>query len=80
MWLLSGAFFPAGGAALWVQVVMWVNPLSYGLGALRRVLYPAAVADQLGDPALLTSLLVLLGFTVVLLALAVRAARRATRR
>lgn len=80
MWLLSGAFFPAGGAALWVQVVMWVNPLSYGLGALRRVLYPPAVADQLGDPALLTSLVVLLGFTVVLLALAVRAARRATRR
>ena len=31
MWLLSGAIFPAEGAAAWVRWVMVINPLSYGL-------------------------------------------------
>ena len=46
MWLLSGAFFPApawSSAADWGQrilaLVMAVNPLTYGVAALRRLLY-----------------------------------------
>lgn len=39
MWLLSGALFPASGASSWVQWVMWVNPLTYEVAALRRSLY-----------------------------------------
>ena len=39
MWILSGAFFPAGGATSWLRAVMVVNPLTYGVTALRRALY-----------------------------------------
>ena len=79
MWLLSGALFPATGASPWVRAVMAVNPLTYGLAALRRVLYGPAIAARLGDPAPATALLVLCAFVVLLLALAVRMARRGAR-
>lgn len=52
MWLLSGAFFPASGAAAWVRGVMALNPLSYGVAALRDALYDgrleAASARSIG--------------------------------
>jgi len=35
MWLLSGAFFPAEGAAAWLRWVMWINPLSWCTDAIR---------------------------------------------
>jgi ABC-2 type transport system permease protein len=41
MWLLSGAFFPLAGAPGWLTVLMRINPLTYGVAALRRALYPA---------------------------------------
>ncbi|HYL80204.1 MAG TPA: ABC transporter permease [Candidatus Acidoferrum sp.] len=44
MWLLSGAFFPAAGLPVWVEWTMRLNPLTYGMAALRRCLY-------LGNPA-----------------------------
>lgn len=47
MWLLSGALFPADGAAGWVRVLMAWNPLSYGVSALRGTLYGAAAARDL---------------------------------
>lgn len=50
MWMLSGAFFPKGGASGWVQAVMTVNPLHYGLGALRHALYPNGGAAVQGLP------------------------------
>jgi len=39
MWLLSGALFPASGASDWVRWGMKLNPLTYGMAALRRLLY-----------------------------------------
>ena len=39
MWLLSGALFPASGAAPWVQAVMRLNPLTYAVSALRRAIH-----------------------------------------
>ncbi|HVT59090.1 MAG TPA: ATP-binding cassette domain-containing protein [Thermoanaerobaculia bacterium] len=51
MWLLSGAFFPLAGAPLWLAVLMRLNPLTYGLGALRWGLYGAASAVGPGLPA-----------------------------
>lgn len=62
MWLLSGAFFPAAGAAFWLQAVMAANPLSYGLEALRAVLGDASVYDNF-----VSNLLVLGAFAVVTL-------------
>jgi len=37
MWLLSGAFFPADSG--WLAWIMRINPLTYGVAGLRRVLY-----------------------------------------
>jgi ABC-2 type transport system permease protein len=39
MWFLSGALFPAAGAAPWLQSVMKANPLSYGFIELARSMY-----------------------------------------
>ena len=44
LWLLSGAVFPLTGASGWVRAVMWVNPLTYGVEALRILLYPSMPA------------------------------------
>ncbi len=38
MWLLSGAFFP-GGESGWLSLVIRLNPLTYGVAGLRRLLY-----------------------------------------
>jgi ABC-2 type transport system permease protein len=40
LWLLSGAFFPAAGAPAWLRALMAVDPLTYGVAALRLVLHP----------------------------------------
>ncbi len=78
MWILSGAFFPAGGAASWLRWVMVANPLTYGVAALRRALYigqplPPEVAAL---PELLPSIAVTAGFAAVMFALAVVTVRR----
>jgi ABC-2 type transport system permease protein len=41
LWLLSGALFPLSGASGWIRALMWINPLTYGVEALRDLLYPA---------------------------------------
>ena len=71
MWMLSGAFFPESGASTWLKWVMRVNPLTYGLSALRDVLEGGTAG---GSAA--TSLTVLLAFTFAALALAVWIAAR----
>ncbi len=40
LWLLSGALFPASGASGWLRFVMLLNPLTYGVDALRNGLFP----------------------------------------
>ena len=46
MWLLSGAVFPAEGAAGWMRTVMAANPLTYGMTALRAALEGQLAADS----------------------------------
>jgi ABC-2 type transport system permease protein len=41
LWLLSGALFPLAGASGWIRILMRINPLTYGVEALRSLLYPA---------------------------------------
>lgn len=55
MLLLSGAFFPSQGAHPVMAWLMAVNPLTYGVGALRHALYGAGVQ---GVPPMVTCLLV----------------------
>src|SRR5499425_3373542 len=40
LWLLSGALFPLSGASAWLRMLMRINPLTYGVEALRQLLYP----------------------------------------
>ena len=39
LWLLSGALFPASGAAGWIATIMKLNPLTYCVAAVRQSLY-----------------------------------------
>lgn len=76
MWMLSGAFFPLTGAPVWLVTVMRANPLTYGLAALRRMLYPAGASLGAGLPSLGVSLAVLVAATILAMSLAVVAAER----
>jgi ABC-2 type transport system permease protein len=42
LWLLSGALFPLAGASGWIRFLIRINPLTYGVEALRDLLYPAS--------------------------------------
>lgn len=76
MWLLSGAFFPAdAGGSAGAAVLAWVirlNPLTYGVAGLRRLLYlPSADAVlPVGLPSLATCWSVTVVFALVAFALA----------
>ncbi|MCA9034894.1 MAG: ABC transporter permease [Planctomycetaceae bacterium] len=56
MWLVSGAFFP-GADAGWLTWLIRLNPLTYGVAGLRRILYavPLPATPELPSmPACLT--------------------------
>lgn len=72
MWLLSGALFPVESASPWIRWLTTVNPLTYGVGGLRRMLFGEAA----GGPTLAVCWAVTLGFGLVSLALAVKQASR----
>src|SRR5919198_1489871 len=42
LWLLSGALFPMTGASGWIRLLIRINPLTYGVEALRALLFPAS--------------------------------------
>jgi len=74
MWFLSGAFFPASGLPLWLRTLVTINPLTYGLAAVRRVMYwhaPALVGDV---PPLGVSIIMSVVFAVAMIALSTRVA------
>ena len=45
LWLLSGALFPMSGASGWLRILMRINPLTYGVEALRSALYPGSAGE-----------------------------------
>lgn len=73
MWMLSGAMFPASGASPWLGWIMTLNPLSYGVAALRRTLDPASAVTDPPWATLGVSISVTLAFAAITIALAVRA-------
>ncbi len=76
LWLLSGAMFPIGRASGWIRVVMYMNPLTYGVEALRALLYPGMETPF----PLPSSMATLLLFSLVMFGLAfLMANRRSTR-
>ena len=87
MWLLSGAFFPpppvvAGmGLVPWgLSLAMQANPLTYGVAALRRLMY-AGVADPPlppQTPGMAISWIVTIAFALIMFALACKIAGQRT--
>jgi ABC-2 type transport system permease protein len=74
LWLLSGALFPLSGASGWLRVVMRINPLTYGVEALRALLYP----DVPTDTSLAASMATLVLFSLFMFGLAFVVANRRT--
>jgi len=75
LWLLSGALFPLSGASAWIRGIMRANPLTYGVKALRGVLFPAAAGGA--GLAVGPSVAVLAAFSATVFVLArLMAARR----
>jgi ABC-2 type transport system permease protein len=78
MWLLSGAFFPGEGSG-WLAWLIRINPLTYGVAGLRRLMYADVdfgVSPTL--PGLGVSLAVTTAFCAVCVGLAVALTRRRT--
>jgi ABC-2 type transport system permease protein len=76
MWMLSGALFPISGAAGIAQIVMRLDPLTYGLAGLRRCLYwndPTVAASGLG---FVRCLMISIAFAVALFVMASLIARK----
>ena len=76
LWLLSGALFPISRASGWIRVLMYLNPLTYGVEALRALLYPGMETPF----PLPSSIATLLLFSLVMFSLAFLMANRRTTR
>ncbi|MBM82871.1 MAG: ABC transporter [Planctomycetaceae bacterium] len=69
MWLLSGAFFPGNG---WLGWVVRLNPLSYGVAGVRRLMYPNQIVDGADTlPSMMTCLIVTTAFSCICVSIAV---------
>jgi ABC-2 type transport system permease protein len=73
MWFLSGALFPPSGAFRALRWLMHVNPLTYGLSALRGALY-GQDSTNLGLPGFGLSVLVTVLFAAAMLGVTSRIA------
>jgi ABC-2 type transport system permease protein len=74
LWLLSGALFPLSSASKWLRILMEINPLTYGVEALRDVLYPASQ----GEFSLMASLATLVLFSLFMFGVAFLMVNRRT--
>jgi ABC-2 type transport system permease protein len=74
LWLLSGALFPLEGASWWVRGLIRINPLTYGVEALRSLLYPEMHAQFSFSESLATLVL----FSLFMFGLAFVVANRRT--
>jgi ABC-2 type transport system permease protein len=75
MWLLSGAVFPVSGVPLVLGWVMRLNPMTYGLAAIRRAIYLVTPEKVGAAPGLAVSFAVTIVFALVAFFLALRAAK-----
>jgi ABC-2 type transport system permease protein len=76
LWLLSGAMFPITRASGWIRALMYMNPLTYGVEALRTLLYPGMETPFPLPSAMATLIL----FSLVMFGLAFLMANRRTTR
>ena len=76
MWLLCGAVFPASGAPGWLRAVMQLNPLTYGMSAVRWAIYGNDVASTMDSPGFGLSIGITIGFAALISIAAIRMTRR----
>ena len=76
IWFLSGAFFPVTDAPTVLRWLMRIDPLTYGLGALRTCIYLGRGVTFGDVPALAPSLAVSVLFGVLALGAATLVAER----
>ena len=69
MWLLSGSMFPMQGAHHVLAAIMALNPLTYGVAALRYCFYDAGAMEVRGLPSPLLAWAVIAIFGAVTLGL-----------
>jgi ABC-type polysaccharide/polyol phosphate export permease len=72
MWLMSGAFFPSEGSG-WLKWIIAVNPMTYGVAGLRRLMFPESSAAL---PSLAVCFGVTLLFAIIMVAIDTALARR----
>ncbi len=65
IWLLSGALFPSAGASPVLHWIMTINPLTYGIAALRWALYLGDPSAAVPGPPLPLAIAVMLAFCAV---------------
>jgi ABC-2 type transport system permease protein len=70
LWLLSGALFPLSKASTWIRWLMYANPLTYGVEALRTLMYPGAPSSFPFEFSLAASILTLVLFALFMFGLA----------
>ncbi|MEO6870756.1 MAG: ABC transporter permease [Chthoniobacterales bacterium] len=69
LWLLSGALFPATNPHTWIYWAIHLNPVTYGVAAIRRALY-AGDPGVLHLPSFALSLNLTIAFGLVMYAVA----------
>ena len=65
MFFLSGAFFPLTDVPTWMAVLTRINPLTYGVDAMRQVMLGAQVAADVLDRLVLRPVLVDAGYLIL---------------
>lgn len=75
MWLLSGTLFPVSGAPSWLRLVMRINPLTYGVDALREMLLVHGQPLQTNLASPWTCLGISIVFSAVMFAVSVHTVR-----
>ena len=75
MWLLSGSFFP-GGQSGWLSLIIRLNPLTYGVAGLRRLLYRQTIPVGEALPSMTMCCLITLITTLTVFIFCVLLVRR----
>lgn len=76
MFFLSGAMYPVKLLPAILQIVAKLNPLTYGIDAIKHVLLPAETGQMGPDFSILTSLMVIIVTSVVFVLIGGRAFER----
>lgn len=72
MFFLSGAMYPVKLLPSALAVAAKVNPLTYGVDALKNIIFPIEQGPMSADFSLLTDVLVVMMFSVVFVAICAR--------